>query len=62
MSLDADDTEKGVLQDVDMSRSSCTTKQQLAKHYLVIINVITVTALVFANCHGNSLVSTEVSK
>ena len=49
MSLDADDTEKGVLQDVDMSRSIFTAKQPLVKPYaahLTIIIIIIATVMV----------------
>ena len=50
MSLDADDTEKGVLQDVDMSRSIFTAKQPLVKpyaaHLTIIIIIIIATVMV----------------
>ena len=51
MSLDADDTEKGVLQDVDMSRSIFTAKQPLVKPYaahltIIIIIIIIATVMV----------------
>ena len=46
MSLDADDTEKGVLQDVDMSRSIFTAKQPLVKPYAAHLTIIIIIATV----------------